>query len=261
MIGPMQTVLTGAWVFDGRSYLPDGHQVLVEGERIQAVGTAIETAADHDTEIIDLAGHTLLPGFIDAHAHPSIPPGQTIEQLLGATPIYLAMQAVPQLAATLAAGVTTVRDAAGSDAGLKRALAEGLITGPRLLVSLVQISPSGGPNDARTLSGAELRLERPGIPNPVADGPDALRVKVREFVAAGADVIKVFATWHMAAERDGARRRTFTMRSSRHSSTRRRPWAFASWRTRTGRAARSRRRGPGRHRSSTASTSTTTRSA
>jgi len=257
----MQTVLTGAWVFDGRSYLPDGHQVLVEGERIQAVGTAIETAADHDTEIIDLAGHTLLPGFIDAHAHPSIPPGQTIEQLLGATPIYLAMQAVPQLAATLAAGVTTVRDAAGSDAGLKRALAEGLITGPRLLVSLVQISPSGGPNDARTLSGAELRLERPGIPNPVADGPDALRVKVREFVAAGADVIKVFATWHMAAERDGARRRTFTMRSSRHSSTRRRPWAFASWRTRTGRAARSRRRGPGRHRSSTASTSTTTRSA
>ena len=122
---------------------------------------------------------------------------------------YVTLQALSGLRATLDGGVTTVRDAAGADAGLRRALEEGLIPGPRLLVSLSQLSPSAGPYDGRTVSGHDSWIARPGIPSPVADGVDGVRAKVREYVQAGADVIKIFASGHFVMPRDGARRPMF----------------------------------------------------
>ena len=84
------------------------------------------------------------------------------------------------------------------------------MAGPRLLISLVQLSPSAGPYDSRTPSGHDSWVSRQGLPDPVADGVDGVRAKVREAVQLGADVIKVFATGPYSMPRDGARRALFT---------------------------------------------------
>lgn len=194
-------------MFDGLGGDPFRADVVVVEGTIAAVGAGL----DGDT-IVDVTGRTVLPGLIDCHAHPAFPAASgSLDDAVGEPPSYAVLQSIAGLRATLDAGVTTVRDAAGADAGIRRAVAEGLIAGPRLLISLLQLSPSAGPGDERMPSGLNLWVDRPGgLPSPVADGPDALRAKVREFVQAGADVIKIFATGHFAMSRDGARRSMFT---------------------------------------------------
>jgi imidazolonepropionase-like amidohydrolase len=93
----------------------------------------------------------------------------------------------------LAMGITTVRDAGGADWGMKRAVADGVLPGPRMQISVTMLSMTGGHADAHLPCGgiAPYALEYPGMPSPVADGPDALRAKVREVVREGADVIKI----------------------------------------------------------------------
>ena len=120
-----------------------------------------------------------------------------------------AFAAIANLRATLDAGVTTVRDAGFADAGYRDAIAAGEVPGPRLLVSLVQLSPSAGPYDSRTPSGLDTWVPYAGLPRPTADGPEALRAKVRELVHLGADVVKVFATGHWSMARHGAERSMF----------------------------------------------------
>ena len=193
-------------MFDGSGSDPFRADVAVADGLIAEVGTDLE--GDH---VVDATGATVLPGLIDCHTHTAYSAASgTLEEAVDEPPSYLALQAIAGLRATLDAGVTTVRDAAGADAGIRRAVADGVIAGPRLLVSLLQLSPSAGPGDQRMLSGLNLWVDRPGMPSPVADGPDALRATVRAYVQAGADVIKVFATGHFAMPRDGARRSMFT---------------------------------------------------
>lgn len=101
-------------------------------------------------------------------------------------------------------GVTTVRDAWGADAGLTRALREGWITGPDLLLSLRQLSPTGGLGDAwRPDTGCADALSDPALPDPVFDGPDAARAAVRRMVRAGADWIKLGAGGFLHAVKAG----------------------------------------------------------
>ena len=105
---------------------------------------------------------------------------------------------------TLAAGYTTVRDAGGLDAGFKMAVAEGFIKGPRLIVSVNIMSPTGGIEDKVSPSGhrkVDLGHD-PMSPHGVADGVDGVRAKVRELVRCGADQIK-FATTGGASGRPG----------------------------------------------------------
>ena len=96
-----------------------------------------------------------------------------------------------------------------ADAGYRDAIAAGEVPGPRLLVSLVQLSPSAGPYDSRTPSGLDTWIPFAGLPRPTADGPEALRAKVRELVQLGADVVKIFATGHWSMARHGAERSMF----------------------------------------------------
>ena len=197
-------ILSGGLVFDGTGTAPFQADVRIENGKVANIGTGLE-----GDERVDATDRTILPGLIDCHSHVAFADMPGLEEEISRTPTYDALRAIAGLHATLAAGVTTVRDAAGADAGLRRAIEEGLILGPRLLISLMQLSPSAGPYDMRTPSGLDLWTERPGIPRPLADGADAVRAKVREFVQAGADVIKIFATGNFAMPRDGARRQLF----------------------------------------------------
>jgi imidazolonepropionase-like amidohydrolase len=104
--------------------------------------------------------------------------------------------AIGYLRRTLDAGITSVRDAGGADLGLKRALEGGLIDGPRLQISIVPLSITGGHLDFWLPSGERLGLftPHPGLPSGICDGVEEVRKKVREVLRAGADVIKVCST-------------------------------------------------------------------
>lgn len=198
-------VLAGGLVFDGSGTDPYRADVGIENGRIVEIGSGLEGAV-----VVDVAGRTVLPGFIDCHTHVAFSTLRGLEENAALSPSYLAFEAIASLRATLDAGITTVRDGAGADAGYRSAIEDGLVPGPRLLVSLSQLSPGAGPYDPRTPSGFRAWVDRPGIPSPMADGADALRAKVREYVQAGADVIKIFATGHFAMAREGAMRSLFT---------------------------------------------------
>ncbi len=197
-------VLAGGLILDGTGNAPFRADVRVERDRIVEIGEKLD-----GDEIVDVAGATIMPGLIDCHTHVAYPDVPKLEEAIARSPSYRAFRSITPLRETLAAGITTVRDAGGADAGMRRAVEEGLIIGPRLLVSLMQLSPTAGPYDLRTPSGLDLWSDRPDIPRPVADGVDGVRAKVREFVHAGADVIKIFATGHFAMPRGGAHRQLF----------------------------------------------------
>jgi imidazolonepropionase-like amidohydrolase len=200
-----QIVFSGGLMFDGRGADPTRADVRVEG------GLIVEVGPDLDGERrIDIAGKVILPGLIDCHSHVAYDRLRGLDESLELTPTYSALASVANLRATLNVGITTVRDAAGADAGHREAIADGLVQGPRILVSLMQLSPSAGPYDDRSRSGMRPWVSSSAIPYPVADGPDELRAKVREYVRAGADVIKIFATGNFDMARDGARRSLFS---------------------------------------------------
>jgi imidazolonepropionase-like amidohydrolase len=124
---------------------------------------------------------------------------------------YRFYETAQNLGATLAAGITCVRDAAGADAGIKRAVADGLVQGPRLQISLTLLTQTGGHGDGWYPSGQELHFwpVYPGMPDGRVDGPEAMRCKVRELVRAGADVIKVATSGGVLSPTDDPRHAHF----------------------------------------------------
>jgi imidazolonepropionase-like amidohydrolase len=124
---------------------------------------------------------------------------------------YRFHETAQNLGATLRAGITMVRDAAGADVGIKRAVADGLVPGPRLQISLTLLSQTGGHGDGWFASGQEVRFwpVYPGMPDGLVDGPEALRRKVRELVRAGADVIKVATSGGVLSPTDDPRHAHF----------------------------------------------------
>jgi imidazolonepropionase-like amidohydrolase len=190
-MGEQRLVLAGAAVFDGTGAPPAEADVAIEDGRIVEVGRGLD-----GDELLDLTGKGLLPGLIDCHVHVVHSPGPRHELLH--TPFsYRFFQAVRNLEETLACGITTARDAAGADLGLKRALAAGLIRGPRLQIALRIVSQTGGHGDEYQLCGAAPGLAfpaYPGMPEAVVDGPVEARRVVRQLVRAGADWIKVATT-------------------------------------------------------------------
>jgi imidazolonepropionase-like amidohydrolase len=180
-------VFTGGLVFDGTGHPPDPGEVVIEDGLVVDVGSGL----DGDEEV-DCSGRAILPGLFDTHVHFMIS-GIDIWGLLQTPISYRFIQAARNLAATLDAGITTARDAGGADAGLRRAVDDGLIPGPRMQVSIGMLSQTGGHGDPWLGSGATAPLfpAWPGSPETVVDGPDDVRRKVRELVRCGADVIKV----------------------------------------------------------------------
>lgn len=166
--------------------------VLVEDGRVAKVGTVTDLPAPQGATRIDLPGLTLLPGLIDMHVHLTSRHDLHGYRRLTRNATDLAIDGVVNARTTLEAGFTTVRNlGAGSfaDVAVKRAVEEGRVPGPRLIVSGPPLSALGGHGDAN-LMPYDLQREGEGV----ATGPWALAEKVRYNRKFGADVIKIMAT-------------------------------------------------------------------
>jgi len=186
-------------VFDGSGTPPSAGDLTIEDGRILSVGAA--TDADEEVRV---DGLTVLPGMIDCHVHVIL---STLDVLkLINTPLsYRFFEAARNLRALLDAGITTVRDAAGADLGVKRAVEDGLVAGPRMQISIGMICQTGGHNDGWMISGDAAQAlfpVYPGVPWPVADGPDEVRRTAREMLRAGADVLKIATSGGIMSPRD-----------------------------------------------------------
>ena len=184
----MRTVFHGGRIFDGTGTAPADGDLVVEDGRIVEVGSGLD-----GDEVVDAQGCTLLPGLFDCHVHLM---GRyeddelTIQHRPFSYQFYLAPE---NMLLTLRQGITTVRDAGGADAGLRRAVDDGVLVGPRMQVSITMLSQTGGHNDEVLPSGGISAgwQPYPGFPSGVCDGVDGVREKVREVIRAGADVIKI----------------------------------------------------------------------
>nr|WP_092737389.1 amidohydrolase family protein [Hymenobacter psychrophilus] len=193
---PAALLLRPAAVFDGQTLHP-GWAVLTEGDKIKAVGPAAQLVAPTGTRVLELPGLTLLPGLIEGHSHLLLHPYNETpwnDQVLLESEALRVARGTAHARATLAAGFTTARDlgsegAGYADVGLKQAIAQGLIPGPRLLVATRALVATGsyGPKlsvDIEVPQGAQE-----------ADGTDNLIRAVREQIGKGADIIKVYADY------------------------------------------------------------------
>ena len=193
------TLINNVRIFDGKgTSLSEPANVLVRGnliERISRTPIAVDRSAT--TTILDGGGRTLMPGLIDVHWH---------AMLVRPTPLqsmgdvgYNNLTAGDEATDTLMRGFTTVRDVGGPVFGLKRAIDDGIVKGPRIYPSGAMITVTSGHGDfrqltdlPRTLGGALSRMEVIGGAM-VADSPDEVRVRVREQLMQGASQIKLTA--------------------------------------------------------------------
>ena len=197
----------GGRVFDGTGSPLTEADVVVEAGRIVEVGVGLD-----GDEAVDASGRALLPGLFDCHVHvmiSSVGLLQVLEQPFS----YQFYAAARNLERTLDRGITTVRDASGADLGVKQAVEDGLISGPRLRISVTALSQTGGHVDGWHASGQETHLimPHPGRPTGIVDGPGAMRLKVRELRRAGADVIKVCTSGGVLSPRDDPRHAHFDL--------------------------------------------------
>jgi len=179
--------------------LQDGIDVLVEGERVKEVGPRL--TAQSATRI-DLAGRTLMPGLVDSHVHVIASLVNIAEN--SALPSSLAaLRAGAIMEAMLQRGFTTVRDLGGADLGLARAVEEGLIDGPRLVICGKALGMTGGHSDFRARSDDRTLFEgRVGTLGRICDGVDAVRRAAREEIKGGARFIKIMANGGVASPND-----------------------------------------------------------
>lgn len=205
----LATLLRPAAVFDGQDrHL--GWAVLVENDRITAVGPAAQLALPVGVRTLDLPGLTLLPGLIEGHSHLLLHPyNETVwnDQVLLESQALRVARATVHAQRTLLAGFTTARDlgtegAGFADVGLKQAIDQGIIPGPRLLVVTRALVATGS-------YGPKLSVDE-DVPQGAqeADGVDGIIRAVREQIGKGADIIKVYADYRWGA--DGSAQPTFS---------------------------------------------------
>lgn len=196
-----RTLFTGAQVFDGAAI--SEVDVVIEDDRIVDVGIGLD-----GDETVDCAGMSIVPGLFDCHVHVMVRDLDIArsEREPFSLPYYEARR---NLSLLLDQGITSARDAAGADAGVKRAIEQGLIEGPRLQIALAMLSQTGGHSDLHLLSGGSqsvaMMMPHPGRPRSVRDGADDVRRGVREILRAGADAIKVATTGGVMSPGDDPR--------------------------------------------------------
>jgi imidazolonepropionase-like amidohydrolase len=198
---PAKTVvLKAARMFDGKSdrVVSPGAVVITDG-KITATGAGAAIPAG--AEIIDLGDATLLPGFMDAHTHLSQESSDDYKQDtldgLQKPPAEVALNASVYARRTLLAGFTTVRDVGSNDfvdVGLRNAIRDGKIIGPRMLVSVHALGTTGGHCDDTAGFRDDLFARQIGPQVGAVNGPEAFRAAVRWVIMHGANVVKTCAT-------------------------------------------------------------------
>jgi imidazolonepropionase-like amidohydrolase len=188
--------IKAARLFDGRTrtLIPNG-VVIVEGKTIALADSNAQIPAG--AQVIDLGDATISPGFMDAHTHLTFDGSvghkeSTLADLQTEVP-KKAYDALTFARVTVEAGFTTVRDVGGGDfidVGLRDAIAEGKVVGPRMLVATMGIGATGGHFDPSNGFAHELFGKQPGWDQGIADGPEEVRKAVRYEIKHGADVIK-----------------------------------------------------------------------
>jgi len=188
--------IVGARLVDARAEEPlPGDTVLVDEDgRITDVG-ARPSAIPDDALVIDAEGRTVVPGLIDCHVH-LWGSHEMLHDLVRRSYSEGVARMLRCGQAFLESGVTTARDAGGTPAGVKRVFANGEFPGPRLQVSVMPLSITGGHGDGQTPAGIDLLGDVPPVEMPlgIADGVDEVRRVVRRQIRAGADWIKAMAT-------------------------------------------------------------------
>ncbi len=203
-----RTVFRGGLVFDGTGAAPAVADVVVADGLVVDVGPGLD-----GDEIVDCAGRLVSPGLIDCHVH-FMADGDFSPNTHANTPFstnfFLAAE---RMARTLACGITTVREAGGTDLGVKEARDRGMVPGPRMQLSIAILSQTGGHGDSWAVCGAHMpgmMDAHPGRPHNIVDGPEEMRRKVRELVRAGAGVIKVCTSGGVLSPRDDPQHAHFT---------------------------------------------------
>ena len=200
LAGNATTLFQNVRIFDGKSAtLSAPSNVLVRGNTIERISASpITVESNAKLRVIAASGRVLMPGLIDAHWHAFMAATPQLV-LMTADPSYLHLLAARQAQATLMRGFTTIRDLGGPVFGLKRAIDEGVMIGPRIYPSGAFISQTSGHGDfrfafevPRTLGGPLSHSEVEGIAA-IADSPDEVRLRAREQLRSGASQIKLMA--------------------------------------------------------------------
>jgi len=200
LAGNATTLFQNVRIFDGKSAtLSAPSNVLVRGNTIERISASpITVESNAKLRVIAASGRVLMPGLIDAHWHAFMAATPQLV-LMTADPSYLHLLAARQAQATLMRGFTTIRDLGGPVFGLKRAIDEGVMIGPRIYPSGAFISQTSGHGDfrfafevPRTLGGPLSHSEVEGIAA-IADSPDEVRLRAREQLRNGASQIKLMA--------------------------------------------------------------------
>jgi len=194
-------VLINATVLDVQAgdYIADQNVLVQDGKIAEISGVPVKSSR---ADVIDLKGKTLMPGLCDAHVHVTAFTAD-FPLLNASSPFYVSAQAAKIMGAMLARGFTTVRDAAGADWGLARAVEQGLIAGPRLLFCGHALSQTGGHGDMR--GPGEISLHQclccAGLGH-VCDGVPAVIKAAREEIRRGATHLKIMASGGVASPTD-----------------------------------------------------------
>jgi imidazolonepropionase-like amidohydrolase len=190
--GPVTAIKAGRLVDVAAGRVRNDQLVLVQDGRVTAVGPAGTTPVPAGAKVIDLSGHTVLPGLIDTHTHVTSDPATPPYYHYGISVPRQALIGARFARDTLLSGVTTIRNVGAdgyTDIALRDAINAGDVIGPRILASGPALGITGGHCDSNMLA-PEFHEQAEGV----ADGPVAVRAMVRKNVKYGADVIKYCGT-------------------------------------------------------------------
>jgi imidazolonepropionase-like amidohydrolase len=214
---PKFVVIKAGRLFDGTGDSCKAAQViLVEGERIKAVGPEGEIKVPDGAEVLDLSGMTVLPGLIDCHVHIGSR-GDRFDEILRfkESPFHNAFAAVENAKKTLMAGFITIRDLGGRPflaADVRDAIGLGYLVGPRIVASGPALSMTGGHGDMNNFA-PQVRVTM--FPEQrdfrIADGPDQVRQTVRAQIKHGVDVIKINASGGVMSRGDSPNSAQYTV--------------------------------------------------